>query len=276
MATSFGSNLEDLEYDLWEKMKERNLDELHVALSSSDELYRYAAARELQLRGDSTTFDFAVGLLKNANPILREVAAFTLGQLGEPARPFLDETVPRLVTLLQSDIDSRVRSEAAAALGHLGSRDSFECLRQASFDGDVGIRVSVAFALGKILHNEESIQPLLSLTKDVDDEVVCMAIEGLRFLDINSLLVRNRLVEMLSSVHGEILDEVVCALAGWQDSRVLPWLLDALHRDEINYDFLEAAGNLGDEKALPRLNELLDQWGNDPPKILLNAISKLS
>lgn len=268
------TNSEDGEYELWEEMKHYSLSQLHSELISSEELRRWAAARELQVRGQAETFSYLITLSKMPDASFREIAAFALGQLGTPNRPFIKQSTPILIDLLKHDLDVRVRAAAASALGYLASPDSFEFLKNASLDKEADVRANVAFALG-LLQDERSIQPLISLTRDNDNDVACWAVIGLRSLNINSPAISERFVEMLSDSRESIQDEIICCLAEWRDIRVLPALLKALQRKDINYDLLEAAGNLGELSLLPKLNDLLDEWKDDPPKILEQAIFKI-
>lgn len=275
MSQATSTDIEDIEYELWEEMKNYNSDRLRTELSSHDELRRFAAAGELTIRGENETFTYASTLANMPEASFREVSARILGQLGTPNRPFLESSLPILCNLLQSDPDYQVRAAAAAALGHLGSSKSLEYLICAVTDKEADVRKSVAFALGNIC-DERALNPLLTLTYDIDCDVACWAVIGLRLLRVNSMIVRDRLVQMLNdSRFATIFDEVIYALAEWQDIRVLPALLDEMNQEEVFFELLEAAGNLGDARVLPRLKSLLEEWKDDPPEALLEAIMKL-
>ncbi|MFZ6679672.1 HEAT repeat domain-containing protein [Undibacterium sp. Tian12W] len=269
------SRLEDMEFEVWKEMESFSVQQLRAELNVTNILRQYTAAKYLQLKGASReTFIYLTDLLRCENESYRKVAVFCLGQLGTPDRPFSVETVPLLVDLAKKNIDLSVRAEVISALGHLKDNSCFEYLADAANDKDAGIRACVAFALGNI-HDKRGSVPLLKLTYDADDEVASWAILGLRLLDVSSLDVRNRLFELVTTTDDEVSENIICALARWQDLRILSVLIDKLNQDEINAELFEAAGNLGDKKALPRLKQLLDDWGDDSPKLLKQAILKL-
>ncbi|MCL1620316.1 HEAT repeat domain-containing protein [Ralstonia pseudosolanacearum] len=267
---------EQRRFEMWEAMRKLGLEDLHLALYSKDEDRRFIAAQELQLRGERATFDFVKGLAASREASQREIAAFTMGQLGTPNHPYLVESAPILAELLVMDSDPKVRAAAAAALGHLRADDGFDQLCQATRDQSSDVRSNAAFALGEFAHRKEAIPHLLSLTKDIDSEVVVWAILGLRSLGIDCAEVRRRLVEMLDDPRVDVLDEVICSLAQLKDKRALPKLLVQLERNEVNLDLISAASELGDKAALPKLMELRNEWGDATPKCLLDAISSVS
>lgn len=276
MSSTEDEQVEQRRFELWEAMRKHGLEELHAALRSKEEDRRFTAAQELQLRGQRATFDLVRSLAASREASQREIAAFTMGQLGTPNHPYLAESVPILRTLLTTDSDPKVRAAAAAALGHLRADDAFEYLREATRDQSPDVRSNAAFALGEFAHREEAIPSLLSLTKDVNSNVVAWAVLGLRSLGIDSVEVKDRFVEMLDEPRGDVIDEVICGLAQWKDKRVLPKLLEHLGVGEINIDLISAARDLGDKAVLPRLVELSKEWGEDAPKSLLEAVSSLS
>lgn len=214
MSESSSISDEDAEYKTWEEMKQYDIFQLHKELISPEEIRRFTSARELQIRGDNRTFEYVASLSNMPNALYREVAAFILGQLGTPERPFRKQSIPILSNLLRYDPIPQVRAAAAAALGHLSSLESFEYLNDASRDKDADVRASIAFALGKI-KDEKAIQPLIKLTHDDDGEVVSWAVVGLITLDIDSPIVRDRFVEMLNDTREEILDDVIIGLSKW-------------------------------------------------------------
>lgn len=207
-------NQEDVEYELWEEMKLYDIYRLHEELLSSEEMRRFAAAKQLHLRGDYRTFEYVVFLSKVQDASYRDVAAFTLGQLGTPNRPFRKQSIPILSDLLRYDPIPQVRAGAAAALGHLSALECVEYLNDASEDKDADVRTNVAFAFGAI-KGEKVIEPLIRLTHDDDSEVVSWAVLGLSILDIDSLIVRDRLMELLNDPREEIRNDAIDGLSRW-------------------------------------------------------------
>lgn len=139
-------------------------------LSDRDAIVRTAAARELQQRGGELALDEAKRLSLSRRGVDREIAAFLLGQLGTPKRPFRRQSLPVLSSLL-FDKSAAVREAAAAALGHLRFRAAVSVLIDASADPIAGVRSAVAFALTQFPGDELAQRCLLVLSKDRDKEV---------------------------------------------------------------------------------------------------------
>src|SRR4030095_1498035 len=95
-------------------------------LEDRDVIVRSLAARHLQLRGGKDVFDYARQLLLSKRAPSREVAAFLLGQLGTPKRPFRVQSTRLLVDLLKSEANSQVRAAAIASLGQLRAINAVE------------------------------------------------------------------------------------------------------------------------------------------------------
>lgn len=266
------SQQDDLE--LWEKFRACSLGQLHQALGSQNEPERFAAARELQVRGQATTFELSTSLAKNNNAVLREMSAFVLGQLGTPGRPFRHLSLPVLNRLLEDSVFT-VRAAAAAALGHLKAHESLTLLEKTAEDTEAEVRSNVAFALGNI-PCDRSVELLLALTWDSDQEVVSWAVLALIMLDANTLEVRERFVKMLNTSRKDVRDEVICALARWNDSRATNALLTALSENDVNLELIQAAANIGDEQALLRLRQLRHEWAEDLPRGFDEAIAKIA
>lgn len=120
-------------------------------LTEDDVIVRTAAARELHLRKEKMIYENVLHLCKDDRAYVREIAAFTLGQLGTPFYPFKTESFPILCELL-NDSNYEVRATSASALGHL-SYDGMpveveSSLLLASKDSIADVRACVAYALG--------------------------------------------------------------------------------------------------------------------------------
>ncbi len=82
-------------------------------------------------------------LEKDESPLVRDNAAFALGELGD------NRAVPYLIKALR-DSDEWVRKSAAKALGILKSKESFDALCQCLNDQSPTVRRTVARALAQI------------------------------------------------------------------------------------------------------------------------------
>jgi len=103
----------------------------------------------------------------------REIAAFTLGQLGLPSFPFRSESISRLIDLTASECEpsSDVRAAAVAALGHLHAVEAKEALFKAAHDVSVDVRANAAVSLGRLGAAPDILHALQILLRDESSEV---------------------------------------------------------------------------------------------------------
>ena len=139
-------------------------------LLDKDLIVRSAVARELQIRGGDDVFIAAKKLGAAERHESREIAAFLLGQIGTPSFPYRDQSIPLLKAHL-SDPYHEVRSAAAAALGHLHADEALNELLLLATDSEPDVRECMAFALGLIKANEESIAVLRRLSEEQNKDV---------------------------------------------------------------------------------------------------------
>ncbi|MFV0477511.1 MAG: HEAT repeat domain-containing protein [Parahaliea sp.] len=155
-------------------------------LSEEDHIVRTLAARELQMRGDKDIFNHVVGFVDSDIIFLREICAFTLGQLGTPDMPFKSSSLP-LLEVLVTDRDSEVRAAAAASLGHICFDDmpsSVEkLLYHAASDESSDVRCCVAASLGRASDKKEAQFVLSKLLQDPNPQVQHYAELGLEILN---------------------------------------------------------------------------------------------
>jgi hypothetical protein len=85
------------------------------------------------------------------------------------ARPLGDERAVEPLIAALKDGDSRVRSNAAIALGEIGDTRAVEPLIAALKDGDSSVRSNAAIALGVI--GDPRVEPLIAALKDEDSWV---------------------------------------------------------------------------------------------------------
>lgn len=137
---------------------------------------RTAVARELHMRKtDREIFNGITTMTKDSRHYVREIAAFTLGQLGTPEMVFRQESVPFLMEMLD-DSHVTVRVSAIYALGHLFLEseipgDVESRLIDMTCDKSKHIRESVAFALGYSAPSYCALNALYRLLHDPAREV---------------------------------------------------------------------------------------------------------
>jgi len=169
-------------------LKSWNIGAVLKLLFDDDCIVRTSAARELQVRGGSEVFSQVKMLVNDSRAYVREICAFTLGQLGTPDMPYKNKSFPLLLTLLE-DKDVEVKAAAAAALGHLSfsgmPKDVEEALLFSSKDKDKTVRACVAYALGNSSGREAVKNSLAQLRNDKEKSVRSYAELGIELLDDN-------------------------------------------------------------------------------------------
>lgn len=155
---------------VYQALKFYPLNALHSLISDSSVIVRSAVARELQVRGDESTFVILSSLINDPCESTREICAFALGQLGTPSYPFREKTLP-LLSSLARDSSIEVRSAAIAGLGHLGASECVDILVVAAADMSAIVRASAAAALGSVARTAIVSNTLNALLLDEDQLV---------------------------------------------------------------------------------------------------------
>lgn len=139
-----------LRHLVWKGLKQYQTKALFQFLNDRDVIVRSAVARELQIRGGKLVFEQTKRLLQSDNSNIRELAAFILGQLGTPKRPFKAESTRLLVKHLESETNAIVRATAICSLGWLHATKAVKSILIFAKDPSPSVRGSVAFAIGMI------------------------------------------------------------------------------------------------------------------------------
>jgi len=153
-----------LRFLVWQGLKKCSTMTLFQFLEDGDVIVRSTAARELQLRGGQNVFDRTGQLLQSKSKTTRELAAFVLGQLGTPKRPYKKESTKLLMKLLRSETNAVVRATAISSLGDLKAIEALPLIIKYAKDPSPSVRGSVAFAIG-MTYSEKSKEIPLPLLK---------------------------------------------------------------------------------------------------------------
>lgn len=156
---------------VWEGLKSYPTHALHKFLEDEDPIVRTSAARVLHLRGEEQTFAYAIRISTDKRDYVREIAMFTLGQLGTPGMPYRLQSIPLLAEHLLSDMSPDVRATAAAALGHLRATEAKAALLENAKHSDPDVRANVAAALCRLDQTEDIVAALKKLQNDPIQEV---------------------------------------------------------------------------------------------------------
>lgn len=149
---------------------ESRVDKLVRNLGNEDQNIGYASAYALIDIGEPSV-DPLIKALKDNNPQVRSLAAFSLGRIREPRA-----SKPLIKTL--EDSEPEVRMNSAEALGNLGDTEAVEPLLRLLEDEDDRVIISSVVALGK-LNVSESVDPFIELLDHDNNEVRSNAIFAL-------------------------------------------------------------------------------------------------
>lgn len=247
------------------------------AKAEQDEDARWKYITALHRRADREVVDEAMELLNSENADDRVLGLDILGQVGTPAKPFLDERLSRVKRLLGEENDPGVLAAGATALGHLGDPRGIDPLVQLAHHPNEDVRFAVAWALPPSLgspEDERGIQRLIELSNDQDEKVRDWAVFGLGTrLDSDSTDVREALYQRIDDPDDDTRDEALLGLARRGDMRVIEPLLTRLRSDEVSELNVEAAREIGASGLHEALVDLRSWWDIDP-NLLTDAIER--
>lgn len=259
-----------------------------AADDEGDSHWTYVA--ELHRRGDAETFEAADALTRDEDPEERVLGADVLAQIGyqhpreEPYTGIRRLAVVRLHELLTGDDDLDVVEAAIAGLGRQSARDALHDVVTFAMHPDPELRGAVARAFPGLTGWGEdlaelgvddarlAIGTLVALSGDEDGDVRNWALFALaRQYEIDTPELRDLFVQHLDDAHEEAREEAMAGLARRRDGRAFDAVLAALDPEVATRVAIEAAAQLGDERLLESLEELV-QLGWDDDETLQDAI----
>ena len=228
----------------------------------------------LRRRGDRESYDQAAVWCRSQDPLLRELGAHLLGQLGcLDAYPFAVESAPLLMALLD-DPEIAVVSAALSGLGFLGQGDP-ERLAPLATSPDAEVRFGLAFSL---LTRDEPLarETLIALSRDSDADVRDWATFGLGSQsDVDSEAIRLALADRLDDEDRDTRGEAMVGLARRGDVRAEAAVIAALSEPDVDQLTIEAAEELGRGPFLSRLEALLEtRPDSEPIRTIVDASRK--
>src|SRR5260370_8655134 len=146
----------------------------------------WEAVRALRRIGTRRVFERAVDLCKSTDPLFRARGADVLAQLGKtvdhPSSGFPEESYSVITDLVQGETEAQPLAAGIAALGHLGNALAVTLITNFSSHPSPAVRFDVAFALGCFPNEPLSLETLLRLIQDTDEDVRDLAAFGLGVL----------------------------------------------------------------------------------------------
>jgi HEAT repeat protein len=243
-----------------------------LALTTSDDddgdAPGWNAISELRERGTDEIFALAQSLCEGNDPHERAVGATVLGNLGwKEKHPFLEQTLPILFHLLETDSNVEVLLSVCHALGHLHDERAIEHVLRFKSHPYEDVRFSAVFGLTGF-EDERAIDALIELSKDSDSDVRDWATFAIGTqIDVDTEAIRNALYERIDDTDEDTQDEAIVGLAARKDQRLMPFLLARFEQNSNWILPLEAAEVLADPRLLPALYRYKDHWTKENNRI---------
>ncbi|WP_081686344.1 formyltransferase family protein [Candidatus Solirubrobacter pratensis] len=198
------------------------------------EWYPYVSA--LAVRGGRDVLDALTARARDADPGVRSLAAYLLGQLGAEVPAYPGEQAAALSAMAVREHDPVVLEAIACGFGHLGEPYGQDWLLAQRDHPDARVREGVAFALGGRAA-DGSLGALIALSRDADADVrdwATFALGTLAELDTPEL--RDALAARVDDEDRDTRLEAIHGLALRRDARVRDAALDVLEhpgRDDV-------------------------------------------
>lgn len=232
-------------------MKSTAIDDLFACTLKGDyhDEAPWGAVRALGKLGTRDVFDVAAKWCKSDDPLMRTRGVDVLAQLGKtadhPMNSFPEEAYVIVSELIQHEKDLSPLGSAISALGHLESIAAVPLIAAFRTHPSADIRLSVACSLGSFPNDDLSVENLLLLMEDSDEEVRDWATFGLGVQgDQDSPAIRDALYRNLSDASEDVREEAMVGLGKRKDQRVLSSLFSAVDGPEIKARVAEAASLL--------------------------------
>ncbi|MEO5874291.1 MAG: ankyrin repeat domain-containing protein [Streptosporangiaceae bacterium] len=222
----------------------------------------WETVRTLQTRGDTETYDKAVGLCASPDVLTRMLGVEVLSQLGRTGeRPFAARSLPLLLRMTREESDPRLLRSLIISLSHHGDSAALPEVLKHARHPDSRVRDAVAFSLMSVLPPGDGLgaAELIRLTGDDHEYVRDWATMSLSLLETDTAEIRNALATRLDDDSLVVAAEAARGLAERGDPRAAHGIRRILSDPDIdNYPLdlaLEAAADLGD----PGLREILGE-----------------
>jgi HEAT repeat protein len=209
----------------------------------------WEAVQRLRRIGTREVFDKAAKWVESGAPLARARGIDVLAQLGKTAarstNSFPAESYAVVTDVLRREQEFLPLNSAIAATGHLDDARAVSLVAAFHTHPLAEIRFSVACALGSFPNDPLSVETLLCLVEDSDEDVRDWTTFGLGVLgDEDSAKVLDSLYRRLSDSNADVREEALVGLAKRHDTRCLAPLIEALEQPTISSRVEEAAYTL--------------------------------
>ncbi len=235
----------------------RSVDELTEQMGDVEAIVAYADGKR---RDDDELFDrisafvdrdpeaaLVIGerLVRSSDPDRREIGVRLVGVAGVVDDYARRERALPLLRHALADTEVGPLSGAIVQLGHLDDVDSHDLILGQAEHADPVVRDAVATALPSVGLNERSLDALIVLMEDPDDDVRDWATFAVGSLsDFDDERVRSALLARMDDPNLDARLEAIAGLARRRDERVRPFLDAELAEPEHSWVFDKAVQDL--------------------------------
>ena len=178
------------------------------------------------------------------------------------------------ILLLQmlEDKDPNMRGNCALVLGEIGNKESVPALLRLFKDNDSEVRCKAAIALS-FSKNPKVLQAMVNLLEDKSEKVVTSALDSLYSKDLKTVNNIYPLLKVMDSSNRLNKFRALEVLGKTGSRKAVKKILSQLYRMEngCREQAVEALGNLGDEDAVPALEDMI-HFGESKAIIALGKI----
>lgn len=237
-------------------------DLIAIAYGINEEDEYWSIIAELHSRGTSSEFNAAQTLISSPDPVMREIGADILGQLGCSKKTFHIESVTLLINLLNDSNDDVIAS-AAFSLGHRNDLKAVPHLLPLIHHANPRVRWGCTMGLS-CLDNDDAVSALIQLSKDDNSLVREWATFGLASqCDANTPALRDALLDHLSDEDCAIRGDAFIGLAMRKDLSIQTALINELNGAFNGNWAIQAAELLAQPEYLPTLQQLKNRLADN-------------
>jgi HEAT repeat protein len=217
----------------------------------------WEAVHALRKLGTREVFEIAATWCKSDDSLMRARGVDVLAQLGKtinhPLNKFPEDAYAIISELVQGEKNLRALRSGIIALGHLDNVAAVPIIVSFQRHSNTNIRFSVAFSLGSFPNDDLSVETLLAMMEDSDEDVRDWATFGLGVQgDRDSTAIRDALFRSLSDANEDVREEAMIGLGKRKDQRVLSSLFAAIESPQIKARVAEAASLMLDMEDVPQ------------------------
>ena len=201
----------------------------------------WAAVSAVRKIATQEVFDRSAEWCLSSDPLKRSRGYDILGQIGNFNEALLARAFEVLAAAIVSEEDVRALNSVIHAIGHTYVDGGGKFILPYVNHADPTIRRAVAFALSSFHDEADSVGGLMTLMRDVDEDVRDWATFGVGSMStLDSPTIREALLRNTADPNIDVREEAIDGLAQRKDERVLPLLFAALETDDLPPRIAEA------------------------------------